>query len=94
MLKKAIFVSIGISALSHSMVWAEDAADSDKGKKAFETYCGACHSLMLPQSQRLDRGNWEWVVDDMVNQFGCGIGKEDQVLVIDYLVKNFGPDSK
>ncbi len=65
-----------------------------QGKELFESYCGACHSIMLPKSQRLDRNNWAWVIEDMVNDMGCAIKEDEQVLVIDYLAEHFGPNSK
>ncbi|MGD2073882.1 MAG: cytochrome c [Gammaproteobacteria bacterium] len=62
-------------------------------QQLFETNCGACHSLELPRSQRLDRNTWRWVVDDMVNQFGATwITEEQQRIIVDYLAENYGPD--
>jgi mono/diheme cytochrome c family protein len=59
----------------------------------FQTNCGACHSLELPRSQRLDRNTWRWVVDDMVNQFGATwITEDQQEIIVDYLAENYGPD--
>jgi mono/diheme cytochrome c family protein len=59
----------------------------------FQTNCGACHSLDLPRSQRLDRKTWRWVVDDMVNQFGATwITEDQQEIIVDYLAENYGPD--
>jgi mono/diheme cytochrome c family protein len=59
----------------------------------FQTNCGACHSLELPRSQRLDRKTWRWVVDDMVNQFGANwITEDQQKIIVDYLAENYGPD--
>jgi mono/diheme cytochrome c family protein len=59
----------------------------------FQTNCGACHSLELPRSQRLDRKTWRWVVDDMVNQFGATwITEDQQEIIVDYLAENYGPD--
>lgn len=89
MLKRLAVMALCLPALAGA---AEDAA-TDEGKVLFETYCSACHTLMLPQSQNLNRANWEWVLDDMVNQFGCNVDAADQKLIIDYLVENHGPNS-
>jgi cytochrome c5 len=63
------------------------------GKALFEAQCGSCHTLDLPRSQRLDRANWEWVMDDMVNKFGAvWIQPADQKAIINYLTTNYGPD--
>lgn len=73
---------------------APQAGDMQRGKAMFQTHCGTCHSLDLPQSQRLDRANWKWVIDDMVNKFGATwITDEQQALILDYLVQKYGPDT-
>jgi mono/diheme cytochrome c family protein len=72
----------------------QTAPDAARGKAMFETHCGTCHSLALPKSQRLNRANWKWVIDDMVNQFGATwITDAQQALILDYLAENYGPDS-
>lgn len=70
------------------------AADGDRSPaQLFQTHCGACHSLELPRSQRLDRSTWRWVVDDMVNKFGATwITEQQQQVIVDYLAENYGPD--
>ena len=77
-----------------ALCWAGDDAKMVEGKALFESYCGACHSIMLPKSQRLDRNNWAWVVDDMINDMGCAIKEDEAALVVDYLAEHFGPNSK
>ena len=73
---------------------AEPAAQNvAEGKRLFEQYCGICHSLDLPRNQRLDRGNWEWVIEDMIKKFNCPITAEQGARVVDYLVTTHGPDS-
>lgn len=62
-------------------------------KKRFEIHCGVCHSLALPRSRRLDRATWQWVIDDMVNEFGAEwLTEEDQKLFLEYLVTTYGPE--
>ncbi len=62
-------------------------------EQLFEQTCSACHSIALPKSQRLDRSTWEWVIDDMVNEFGCTwITEEQRAVITDYLVAHYGPD--
>lgn len=59
----------------------------------FEQTCGACHTLALPSRQRLDRANWEWVMNDMVTLYGCNWTTElERAKILDYLVENFGRD--
>ncbi len=78
------------------LVWAaEDVSKSRylaEGKRRFELHCGACHSLELPRAQHLDRQTWEWVLDDMVAEFGAErLTAEDRELILDYLVAEHGP---
>ena len=62
-------------------------------RQLFETNCGACHSLDLPESQHLDRQTWRWVVTDMVEQFGATwITPEQQGIIVEYLAENYGPE--
>jgi hypothetical protein len=97
--KFALLASISfLLLLTSSLTLAEQGTPAAErlaqGKKRFEAYCGTCHSLDLPKSQRLNRANWEWVMDDMVNQYGATwLTAEDQELIIDYLVSAYGPDS-
>jgi hypothetical protein len=82
-----------IALAAESNVVAPEPTNNTNPKALFETHCSACHSLELPRSQRLDRKTWQWVMDDMVNTFGATwITEQQQRLIIDYLVKNYGPD--
>lgn len=75
------------------------AAGQDKPLTAEATWevvrgnCSPCHSIRLVTQQRLDRANWEWVMEDMVKKYGATwISKDLQKIIIDYLVKHYGPD--
>ena len=76
-----------------ALSWAGESDDRlAEGQQLFETHCPVCHSLMLPRSQQLDRATWEWVVSDMVKEFGATwITEPQQKLIVEYLVKNHGP---
>lgn len=63
-------------------------------QQLFEQICSSCHNLELPKSQRLDRANWEWVVDDMIDYGLMGVPKEHLDRLIDYLAETYGPTSK
>lgn len=63
------------------------------GQVLFEQTCGQCHSLELPSRQRLDRANWEWVINDMVTLYNCNwTTEQERAKILDYLVENFGRD--
>lgn len=65
----------------------------EAGRELFDKHCGVCHSLDLPRSQRLDRATWEWVISDMIDQYGASwITEEEQKRILDYLVEVYGPE--
>jgi mono/diheme cytochrome c family protein len=82
-----------IVLFSPVLAWAGESEDRmQEGKQLFEAHCIVCHSLELPRSQQLDRATWEWVMSDMVNEFGATwLTEEQQKLIVDYLVVNHGP---
>jgi len=75
--------------------WAAAAAeDGGEGETLYRAICGSCHSIELPESQRLDRNTWEWVLEDMVEKFGCGIDDRQRALILEFLVEHRGPDDR
>ena len=51
-------------------------------------HCGVCHSYQLVEAQRLDRANWEWVMDDMIGRYGATwISPPLREAIVDYLVE-------
>ena len=85
------YVAAGLLIISLPLLAHE--AEEKSAKKLFEDTCSQCHSLALPQSQHLNRANWEWVVDDMINEFGCPLADIAlQTKIIDYLVENYGTE--
>lgn len=63
-------------------------------KELFEQVCSSCHNLELPMSQRLDKANWEWVMEDMINYGLMGVPQEHLDRLTDYLAETYGPNSK
>jgi mono/diheme cytochrome c family protein len=101
-IRRVVWAVILTAGLQGPSVGSEQDSGSGEGWKPmsvtspqqlFETNCGACHSLELPRSQRLNRKTWRWVVDDMVKQFGATwITEEQQEIIVDYLAEHYGPD--
>jgi len=56
-----------------------------------QQYCLICHSFgyVLNQGQK-SRPYWSGTVAKMVNEFKAPIPKEDQQIIINYLVKHYG----
>ncbi len=59
-----------------------------------QQYCLICHSwgYVLNQGKK-SRPFWTGTVQKMVNEFKAPIGKEDQQIIINYLVKHYGYES-
>lgn len=56
-------------------------------------HCSVCHSYSLVESQRLDRANWDWVMDDMIDKYGATwIDPILRKRMVDYLVAHHGPE--
>jgi hypothetical protein len=56
-------------------------------------HCSVCHSYDLVEQQRLDRANWDWVMDDMIDKYGATwIDPSLRERIVDYLVAHHGPD--
>ena len=60
-----------------------------KGRADFQRICGTCHSLARATSQRLTRGEWTRVVNDMVARGSQGT-QDELDNVVTYLTANFG----
>ncbi len=56
-------------------------------------HCSVCHSFRLVEQQRLDRANWEWVLEDMIVKYGATwIDERLGERMVDFLVKHYGPE--
>ena len=57
--------------------------------------CGACHSIRLVTQQGLSKSSWSAVLDEMVEDQGMPeLDPEERALIMDYLVRFYGPDRK
>lgn len=55
--------------------------------------CGACHSMKLVTQQGLSRSTWEEVLVLMVEEHEMAeLEPEDEIPVLNYLTKFYGPD--
>ena len=67
----------------------QDLPDGD-GKKILQTSCTACHGLDGVTGLHMDKAGWEGLVSSMVSN-GAQVDTKDFPVLVDYLVKNFGP---
>ena len=55
--------------------------------------CGTCHSMKLVTQQGLSRSTWAELLVLMVEEHEMAeLEPEDEVLILDYLAKFYGPD--
>ena len=63
-----------------------------EGKKILEDACTSCHSLDGTVGLKLGKEGWEGLVSSMISN-GAQVSTKDYPVLIDYLVKNFGPNA-
>lgn len=63
------------------------------GKEVTGKVCTECHDTANIRKLRLTRDQWSGKIDDMVDRGAQGTD-EELGAVLDYLTRNFGPDSK
>jgi competence protein ComEA len=63
------------------------------GKELIARTCLECHDSASFRKKRLDRDAWTGTVGQMIDQ-GAQATSQEQAAILDYLVHNFGPDSK
>src|SRR5437870_1598839 len=60
------------------------------GKKILQNDCTACHGLDDVVNSHMDKKGWETLIDSMISN-GAAVDDKDKPVLVDYLVKNFGP---
>jgi cytochrome c5 len=61
------------------------------GKQVLQTACTACHGLDGVVRLHMDKSGWEGLVSSMISN-GAQVADKDYPVLVDYLVKNFGPE--
>ena len=84
-----IIATVGVAAVAFATTQDPQLPEGD-GKNILQTACTSCHGLEGVVSLHLDRGGWESLVSEMVSN-GAEVAQKDYPVLIDYLVKNFGP---
>ena len=84
-----IMATIGVAAVAFATTQDVQLPEGD-GKKILQTACASCHGLEGVVSLRLDKSGWEGLVSSMISN-GAQVDQKDFPVLIDYLVKNFGP---
>ena len=61
-----------------------------QGKTILQNSCTACHGLDDVVSSHMDKNGWLSLVESMISN-GAQLEDKDKPVLVDYLVKNFGP---
>jgi len=89
--KTAMWLMTTIAVATMAYATAQDIQLPDgPGKQILEDACTACHSLGGVVKLHLDKDGWEGLIASMVSN-GAQIDQKDLPVLVDYLVKNFGP---
>ena len=84
-----IWATFALATVAFAAVQAPQLPEGD-GKKIVQTACTACHGLEGVVALHLDKAGWEGLVSSMVSN-GAQVDTKDFPVLVDYLVKNFGP---
>jgi putative heme-binding domain-containing protein len=83
-------LSIGlIACLTFAVSGQAQSLPEGKGRTDFQRICSSCHSVAPATSQRMTRGEWTRVIDDMVSRGAQGT-QDELNNVVTYLTTNFG----
>src|SRR5215470_4861875 len=82
-----LWATLAVATMAFAAV--QDLPDGD-GKKILQNSCTACHGLDGVVKLKLDKAGWEGLVASMVSN-GAQVDSKDFPVLVDYLVKNFGP---
>jgi cytochrome c5 len=74
---------------SRAYTTAQDLPEGD-GKKILQNSCTACHGLDDVVNSHMDKTGWTNLVESMISN-GAQVDDKDKPVLVDYLVKNFGP---
>ena len=89
--KTAMWFMATIAVATMAYATAQDVQlPEGAGKKVLQDACTACHSLDGVVKLHLDKDGWEGLIASMISN-GATIEQKDIPVLVDYLVKNFGP---
>lgn len=85
-----LWATFAVATMAYAAVQDVQLPDGD-GKKVLTNSCTACHGLDGVVRLHMDKGGWEGLVSSMISN-GAQVDTKDYPVLIDYLVKNFGPE--
>jgi cytochrome c5 len=85
-----IWATFAVATVAYAAVQDVQLPDGD-GKKILQNSCTACHGLDGVVRLHMDKSGWEGLVSSMVSN-GAQVDNKDYPVLVEYLVKNFGPE--
>ncbi|MCX7794285.1 MAG: hypothetical protein N2257_07795 [Thermodesulfovibrionales bacterium] len=90
MWNRILFTVIIIFIMVH-LVGAQDVRlPEGEGKEIVQTKCSICHNLEIVISQRLNRDEWNDIVERMMRWGAPVETTEERKIIVEYLSTNFG----
>ena len=87
-----LFGTLAAATLAFSAGPQEARLPEGPGKDLAEMLCTYCHGADRIVDQRLDREGWDSVISAMMSE-GAEVTDDEFSILLDYLVKNLGPNS-
>jgi hypothetical protein len=81
-----------VAGLCAVLAVAQTPAPKDPAKELFEGVCSGCHTLERVQAQHRTKQEWRESTAAMIDQ-GAVLTPEETDMLLNFLVKNFGPES-
>lgn len=66
-----------------------DSLPPGPARKTVERVCATCHELNVVTDKKLDRAQWQDIVNEMIG-FGAKLNKSQATDIVNYLARNFG----
>lgn len=88
----AAFLLHGLFAYGVRPASAQGALPDGPGKEIIQEACSVCHAVSMITEMRRSIADWKDTVEDMVSR-GAPLMEGERETIIQYLAKNFGPDS-
>jgi competence protein ComEA len=64
-----------------------------EGRNIVQNVCGSCHDADIVAGQKHTKEGWQGVVDEMVAR-GASVSDDEAKVIVTYLTKNFGEETK
>jgi len=85
-----LWATFAVATMAYAAVQDIQLPDGD-GKKVLQQACTACHGLDGVVRLHMDKSGWEGLIASMISN-GAQVDNKDMPVLVDYLVKNFGPE--